>query len=124
MKTRLIAACELVLLFPAALFMTALVVRELQPLQYQPAHAAQQLVMWYAGRTWTLWVLLVALPLTVLVTGGVTLLRNWSRDVAPPHTAWPSMAMMRAHLATLFVAAETLAAGGILAFVLLHMLAN
>ena len=121
MTTRFIAACEFVLLFPAALFMTALAVREVP---YEPAHAAQQLVMWYAGRMWTLWVLLLALPLTVLVTGGVTLLRNWSRDAAPLPTAWPSIAMMRAHLATLFVAAETLAAGGILAIVVLHMLAN
>jgi hypothetical protein len=44
---RWIAATELTLIFPAALFMTALFVRNLQPQQYEPAHTAQQIVMWY-----------------------------------------------------------------------------
>ena len=124
MLTRLVAAIQLVLIFPAALFMTALVLRSLQPLQYEPAHSAQQLVMWYAGRMWTLWVLLLSLPLIVLVVGCATLLHNWNRDSALPHTVQQSLAEIRAHVATLFVAATTLAAAGILAIVVLHMLAN
>ena len=124
MRTRTIAAIELALIFPAALFMTALVVRNLQPLQYEPAHAAQQLVMWCAGRIWTLWLLLLALPLTVLVTGCATLLHRWTRDMELRQTARQSFAATRAHLATLLVAATTLTAGGILAIVVLHMLAN
>ena len=115
---------ELVLIFPAALFMSALVLRSLQPLQYEPAHSAQQLVMWYAGRMWTLWVLLLGLPLTVLVTGCAALLGYWNGAIAVPHTAWRSLAMLRANLAALFIAATTLAAGVILAIVVLHMLAN
>ena len=63
MRKRVIAVTELVLIFPAVLFMTALVLRNLQPLQYEPARSAQQLVMWYAGRMWTLWFLLLGLPL-------------------------------------------------------------
>jgi hypothetical protein len=124
MPTRAIAAIQLVLLFPAALFMTALVLRSLQPLQYEPAHSAQQLVMWYAGRIWTLWVLLIALPLAVLVTGCASLLRSRNRDSALPHTVRQSLAFIHARLATLFIAATTLAAAGILAIVVLHMLAN
>jgi hypothetical protein len=54
MRTRVIAVMELVLIFPSVLFMSALVLRSLQPLQYEPARSAQQLVMWYAGRMWTL----------------------------------------------------------------------
>jgi hypothetical protein len=38
------------LMFPAVLFMGALVVRMLQPLQHEPAHTAQRIVMWYALR--------------------------------------------------------------------------
>jgi len=124
MRTRVIAAVELVLIFPAALFMTSLVVRNLQPLQYEPAHTAQQLIMWYAGRMWTLWVLLLLLPFTVLVTGCATLLRSWNRDIELPHAARQSLAVVPAHLALLFIAATTLTAGGILAIVVLHMLAN
>jgi hypothetical protein len=124
MRTRVIATIQLVLIFPAALFMTALVLRSLQPLQYEPAHSAQQLIMWYAGRMWTLWVLLLALPLAVLATGCATLLGSWNRDTALMQTVRQSLAEIRAHVATLFVAATTLAAAGILAIVVLHMLAN
>src|SRR6266852_1209447 len=123
MKTRIVAFLDVLLLSPAALFMAALVLRNL-PLQYEPAHSAQQLVMWYAGRMWTLWVLLLALPLAVLVTGCATLLGSWNRDTALMQTVRQSLAEIRAHVATLFVAATTLAAAGILAIVVLHMLAN
>lgn len=122
--TRVIAALELVLIFPAALFMIALVVRNLGPLQYEPAQTAQRIVMWYSTQMWTLWVLLLALPFAVLVTGCGTLLRDWSRDVKLPNTARQSRAVIRAHPETLFVAATTLAAAGILVIVVLHMLAN
>jgi hypothetical protein len=124
MRTRIIAVMELVLIFPATLFMTALALRNLQPFQYEPAHSAQQLVMWYAGRMWTLWVLLLGLPVTVLVTGCAALLHSWNRDIILPLTARQSLAMIRAHLATLFIAATTLIAGVILAIVVLHILAN
>jgi len=100
--TKRLAASEVILLFPAVLFMTALVVRYLGPSQDEPAHSAQQVVMWYAGRQWTLWVLLIALPLTVLVTGCATLLRR--RDA--------------------LLIATTSIAGVILAIVGMHMMAN
>jgi hypothetical protein len=119
--TRIIAIFELLLISPAVLFMTALVVRNLQS---EPAHTAQHIVMWYAGRMWTLWVLLLALPFTVLVTGGAVLLRGRSRDLAPPNTPRRSLATLRAHPASLFVAATTLTAASILVIVVLHMLAN
>ena len=78
--------------------------------------------MWYAGRMWTLWVLLLALPFTALVTGCATLRYNWNRE--PLHTARQLLVVIRAHSATLFVVAATVAAGGILVIVVLHMLAN
>jgi len=124
MRTRIIAASQLVLLFPAVLFMTSLILRQLQPLQYEPAHSAQQVVMWYAARTWSLWILLLALPIAVLVTGCATLLRGWMRDTALPSGARKMVAVIRAQFAMLVVAAATLAAGGILAIVVLHMLAD
>jgi hypothetical protein len=124
MRKRVIAVMELVLIFPAVLFMTALVLRSLQPLQYEPARSAQQLVMWYAGRMWTLWFLLLGLPLIVLVSGCAELLRSYNRDVVLPLTSQKSLAMVRAHLSSLFIAATTLIAGVILAIVVLHVLAN
>jgi hypothetical protein len=124
MRTRVIAVMELVLIFPAVLFMTALVLRNLQPLQYEPARGAQQLVMWYAGRMWTLWFLLLGLPLIVLVSGCAELLRSYNRDIVLPLASQKSLAMVRTHLSSLFIAATTLVAGVILAIVVLHVLAN
>jgi hypothetical protein len=124
MRTRVIAVMELVLIFPAVLFMTALVLRNLQPLQDEPARSAQQLVMWYAGRMWTLWFLLLGLPLIVLASGCAELLRSYNRDIVLPLTSQKSLAMVRAHLSSLFIAATTLMAGVILAIVVLHVLAN
>lgn len=121
---RTIAATELLLIFPAALFMTAIFARRLQPLEYEPAHTAQQIVMWYADRAWTLWVLLIGLPLAVLVTGCVTLLRNWSDDTEQRQAARTPSTSFRLHLATLIIAAATLAAGVVLAVVAVHMLTN
>jgi hypothetical protein len=78
---RTIATTEVLLILPSVLFMTALFVRNLQPLQYEPAHTAQQIVDWYAARPRVgLWLLLTALPLAVLVaprccaTGTTTLI--------------------------------------------------
>ena len=124
MRTRVIAVMELLLIFPAVLFMTALVLRNPQFLQYEPARSAQQLVMWYAGRIWTLWFLLLGLPLIVLVSGCAELLRSYDRDIVLPFTLQKSLAMVRAHSSYVFIVATTLMAGVILAIVVLHVLAN
>lgn len=78
---RKVAVEALLLISPALLFMTAVFVRGLLPQQYEPAHTAQRIVMWYSMRPWTLWVLLIALPFAVLVTGCATLFRNSNNDV-------------------------------------------
>lgn len=120
-----IATAELLLVFPSVLFMTALFVRNLQPLQYEPAHTAQQIVTWYAARPHVgLWVLLIALPLAVLLTGCATLLRRWRREVELRQAARQTLTAIRTHLATLLVAGATAAAGGILAIVGLHVLTD
>jgi hypothetical protein len=125
MPKRAIAATELLLIFPAALFMTALFVRNVQPLQYEPAHTAQRIVMWYAARPHIgLWGLLIALPMVVLVTGCGTLLRNWSGEVQLRQATLQTLAAIRAHLAALLVAGATLTAGGVLAIVAMHVLTD
>src|SRR5579872_3385276 len=100
MRTRMIAAVELALISPAALFMIALTLRHLQPLQYEPAHSAQQLVMWYAVRMWTLWVLLFGLPFIALIVGCSELMRDWNRDTVVPFRLQQPLVMSRAHLSS------------------------
>ena len=120
-----LAAAEVMLVFPAVLFMTALFVRNLQPQQYEPAHTAQRIVDWYAARPHLgLWLLLIALPLAVLSSGAVTLLRAWRHGPQLQAAAFQVAAIVRAHFASLLVAVSTLTAGGILAIVALHMLTD
>lgn len=120
-----LAATELLLIFPAVLFMAALFIRNVQPEQYEPAHTAQQIVLWYAARTRLgLWIFLIALPLTVLVTGSVTLFRRWNNEVQLRLGTRQALWVLGTHLTTAIIAAATLTAGGILAIVALHVLTD
>jgi hypothetical protein len=121
---RALAAAQLLLMLPAILFMSALVVRQLSPLQYEPAYTAHRIIMWYAGRIWTLWALLITLPLAVLFTGCIMLLRSWSNVPELPHRPHQGLAAIYADRAMLFVAVMTFTAGVILAIVAMHMAAN
>lgn len=122
---RTLAATELLLILPAALFMTALFVRNLQPQQYEPAHTAQRIVDWYAARPHVgLWLLLILLPLAVLLTGAVTLIRNWNSD-PQLRQAWRQfLDLLRTNFASFVIALATVTAGGILSIVALHVLTN
>jgi hypothetical protein len=103
-----IAVLQLVLIAPAAFFMFSLFARGAFP----PAPEAERVVQWYAARLWTLWLLLFALPLAALIAGGAALMRK------------QSLAVLRAHFATVCVSVMALASAGILAVVVLHMAAN
>ena len=120
-----LAATEILLVFPAALFMASLFVRNLQPQPYEPAHTAQRIVEWYAARPHLgLWVLLIALPFAVLLTGALTLVTAWKADAAVRQSARQLAGIARAHIATLTVAIATFTAGSILAIVALHVLTD
>lgn len=127
MKTtrRSLAALELLLVCPAVLFMIALFARNLQPQQFEPAHTARLIVDWYAARTQVgLWLFLIAFPLTVLIVGAVTLLREWRRDESLCDAARKMLGIVRAHVATLLIAVTTATAFGILAIVALHVITD
>ncbi len=115
---RTIASTEWLLILPGSLFMAALFIRSAQPRQYEPSHTAQRLVDWFSVRPFlALDVFLIMMPLAAFVIGCATLLRSWKSDGHLRQT----LIAIRAHLATLFIAGATLAAGGILAVVAVHM---
>jgi len=127
MKTikRSIAAAELLLIFPAALFMTALFVRQIEPLQLEPARTAARIVTWYSGHLKVgLWIFLMALPLFVLVSGSFTLVQSWNEDAELRSAALSALAALRTQWAAFVVAAATVAAAIILAIVALHAATN
>lgn len=120
-----LATLELTLIIPAGLFMTALVVRSLQPEQFEPAHTAQSIVAWYAARTHLgLWLFLIAFPLAVLVIGCVSLIRTWRADPAFRTAAFACAAAVRRHFAVLMTGLATATSAVILGIVALHMITN
>jgi len=124
MKTtrRSLAAVELLLVFPAVLFMTALFARNIQPQQYEPAHTARRIVEWYSSSPhFGLWILLIALPLAVLIVGVTTLLCDWRSNQDLRDAGVRMVGLIRAHFATLLIACTTATAFAILAIVALHV---
>jgi len=119
---RTIAASTLVMSFPSVLFMTALFVRNLQPQRYEPARSAQRIVTWYATHgPFSLWALLVILPLAVVLTGGTALAHQWQADAGLRAAAASAADIVRRNFATLVIACATLACAAILAIVAVHM---
>lgn len=122
---RTIATLEAALIFPAALFMTALFVRNLQPPQYEPARTAQQIVNWYAARTRVgLWLFLMGFPLIVLAVGAMSLMRSWRSDSGLRQATFECVSAIRRHFAVLVVALTTAASILILGIVALHVLTD
>lgn len=120
MKTvkRTIAVVELLLVCPAALFMIALFLREVQPLMQ-----TGRLVEWFSHHVVLgLYVFLVAMPLTAFGVGCATVLRSWRSDVDFRRATLEVLATVRGQGAPLLIAGATLLAGGILAIVAMHMI--
>ena len=122
---RTIAATELLLVFPAALFMSALFVRNIQPAPYEPAQTARRLVEWFSGRPILgLDIFLMALPFAAFVIGCATVRHLWRSDAQLRLVALETLVAVRSQWAGLLIAGATLIAGWILAIVALHMIAD
>jgi hypothetical protein len=122
---RSIATLELLLIFPASLFMLSLFLRDVQPVPCQPAQAARDIVNWFAARQVIgLQLFLIALPFTALILGVAFTLRTWRNDPRLRQLALDAISTVRAYASFLLIAAATLLAGSILAIVALHVLTD
>ena len=114
---------ELLLVLPAVVFMGALFLRNIQPAPYQPAAFARGIVDWYGARPLLgLDVFLIALPLLAFVVGCTTVIRGWRPEGEMRRAAVETLAATRTHLPALLIFAVTVAAGGILVVVGMHMI--
>jgi hypothetical protein len=110
-----IAILDWLLVFPGALFMTALFVRNLQPTQYEPARTALRLVNWFSARPFLgLDVFLIALPLAAFVIGFAAIWRVWHTNTELRQAALKTLGVVNAHLGAFLTAIATLVAGTIL----------
>ena len=123
MIKRVIAIVEMLLIFPAALFMTALFVRNIQPTQFEPAHSAQRIVESFSNHSGLcLHVFLMAMPFSAFLIGGFTVWHQWRNDSRLRDSASNAMAAIRAQAAAWVIAGATLVAGGVLGIVALHVI--
>jgi hypothetical protein len=122
---RSLAAIEILLIFPATLFMLALFLRNVQPAPYEPAQTARLVVDWFAARPHIgLQLLLIAFPFAAMLIGAAATLRTWRNNQQLRQIASDTVATLRAHASFVLIAIATLVAGGILSIVALHIIAD
>jgi hypothetical protein len=122
---RILATFELLLVFPATLFLAALFLRNVQPEPYEPAQSAGRLVDWFSARPFLcLDIFLIAFPLVAFAIGCASVLRSWCHDAEFRVAALQIGSVVRGHCAALLIAAATLIAGSILAIVAVHVIAD
>ena len=113
-----IAIVELLLVFPAALFMIALFLREVQPLAQ-----TGRLVEWFSHHVVLgLDVFLIVMPLAAFIVGCAIVLHSWRSDAEFRRATMEIFTTVRAHVSSLLIAGVTLMAGGILVLVAMHMI--
>jgi hypothetical protein len=117
-SSRIAAVVNVLLVFPATLFMVALFLREVQPL----AQTAR-LVEWFSHHlVLGLYLFLIAMPLAAFVIGCTMVLRGWRCDEEFRRAIGEAFAMVNANLAYLLIGGATLVAGAILVLVALHLI--
>jgi hypothetical protein len=115
---RAVAAVELFLIAPAALFMISLFLREVQPLAQ-----TGRVVEWFTHHlVLGLYVALFSMPLAAFIGGCTVLLHSWRKDRQFRTGTSKLLIAAKDQWASLLVAAATVLAAGILFIIALHLL--
>jgi hypothetical protein len=124
MNLSLTALAGWLLVLPATFFLAAAALRTLQPRQFQPARACWAIFEWVATHFTHLdaAVVFLALPIIALAAGGAALWREWRGNTALRRDAATAVALVRRQFGTLCLVATLLAAGGVLTFVVDHLM--
>jgi len=117
-----IAALALTLVCPAVLFVTALFVRQVIPLQYEPARTADRIVRWYAAHPQlSLWLLLFLMPVSAFVLGTAALLRTWGDNPQLQHYTWRALEEIPEHWPAMSIGGATVLAAALVAMITRHL---
>ena len=120
------AVSEWLLVLPAAVFLAAAALRQLQPRQFEPARISWMLFEWAmthvtrAGAG----VLFLVLPAIAVVGGCAALLMLWRKSETLRQDFAESLASLRRHFAIAVLGTGTLLAGVILVGVLAHIITD
>lgn len=125
-KLSVLAVSEWLLVLPATLFLTAAVLRQLQPRQFEPARTSWAIFAWttthisQAGAG----LLFLALPALALVAGCVGIVRAWRTSVILRQDTVAALTSLRRNLAVAILGTGTMLAAGILAAVIAHIITD
>lgn len=119
-----VAVWALALVGPGVLFVMALLLRQVSPPESQPARTADHIVRWYAAHPqFSLWVLLLFLPVSAFILGSVALLRTWADNPQLQSFTWRALAAIPAHWPAVSIGGLTLVSAGVLAMITPHLMA-
>ena len=118
-----VAVSEWVMILPAAVFLVAAALRELQPRQYEPARTSWLIFSWtveYISRFGAA-VLFLGLPCLALTVGCGLLIQKWHRDEVFRQDVLAAFSALRRHTAIAFVTVATALAAAIFLFTVVHI---
>jgi hypothetical protein len=112
------------LVLPAVVFLAAGALRLLQPREFQPSRTAWIIFEWAGTHVTHLdaAVIFLGLPMIALIAGCGTLLRAWRRKPVLRQDAASAFVILRRQLVAICLVAAVLLAGGILTFVVDHLI--
>lgn len=117
-----IAALALGLVCPAVLFVAALLLLQVLPIESEPARRAKRIVSWYAAHPqFALWVLLLLLPISAFILGSAALLRTWGENPRLQDVTWRALAAIPAHWPAMSIGGATVLAAALIAMITAHL---
>jgi hypothetical protein len=125
-KLSALAVSEWLLVLPATLLLSAAVLRQLQPRQFEPARTSWAIFEWtvthisQAGAAW----LFLVLPAVAVVAGCAGLMLAWRRNEKLRQDTSELIACLRRNLAAAILGTGTLLAAAILAAVVAHIITD
>jgi hypothetical protein len=123
---RLVTFIEWLMVLPATVFLTAAVLRLLQPPEYEPARTSWVIVGWTVrniSRSGAA-VLLLGLPALVALVGGAALALNWRTDETLRRDATAIAATIWRHGVVVWLGAAAVLAVAIVVLVVGHSVAH
>lgn len=114
------------MVLPAAIFLTAAILRLLQPVEYEPARMSWWIVEWTVCSVRGPWTTLLffGLPGLAAVAGGATLVRTWRRDERLRMDMASAAASLWRHRATVLLGGAVVVALGVMVLVVGHSVAH
>lgn len=123
---RLVTFIDWLLVLPATVFLTAAILRLLQPREYEPARTSWIIVDWTVRNVSRseASILLMGLPALAALIGFATLLRTWRSDETLRLDATAVAGALWRHRVTVLLGAAAILAMAIVALVIGHSVAH